>query len=381
MTTNLMQASREWATRPDDERFATLEDLQAATRDRRDNSWEADSFPMNRAVFTYGKEDPFKSALQVEVPGLAPLRMNNFSFGQVCQWVGAPAAYLAKLPTYLAAANLQTGANSTTAPTFPLVMNTQKDGITLRSINGNRYQRVWDTDVVSFLMGLRDRGWQTPPARPATQADVLHGNRMAGLSINVGDLVAPAGLYAGDRNMFAFMVNENRGLEVNHPGAKPTTLYRGFFLWATELAGMTYGFTTFWYSTVCGNHIVWGAQEVREHRRRHVGQGFRDFVAATPHLLTQYADGSTQADQDQILAATRKTLAPTFDLAVEEAQKRVDLSGKTILAAATQAQEEGEDPTTIWGMVQGITALARESQYADRRSTMDREAGKLLATA
>ena len=39
MTTNLDQASRQWASRPDDERYVSLEELGAAVRNRRQESY------------------------------------------------------------------------------------------------------------------------------------------------------------------------------------------------------------------------------------------------------------------------------------------------------------------------------------------------------
>ena len=39
---------------------------------------------------------------------------------------------------------------------------------------------------------------------------------------------------------------------------------------------------------------------------------------------------------------------------------------------------EGDDPTTVWGLVQGMTAVAREIPYADKRVSLERRAGALL---
>jgi len=56
-------------------------------------------------------------------------------------------------------------------------------------------------------------GWRVPPAHPlfadqpgvrlASEADVLWPDGFE-LSVRVGDAIAPAGLYLGDRSLFAF---------------------------------------------------------------------------------------------------------------------------------------------------------------------------------
>ena len=58
--------------------------------------------------------------------------------------------------------------------------------------------------ALDALMGFREKG-----IRIATEADVLRGAGF-GLSIRVGDKIAPAGLYASDHDMFVFMVNNDK---------------------------------------------------------------------------------------------------------------------------------------------------------------------------
>ena len=39
---------------------------------------------------------------------------------------------------------------------------------------------------------------------------------------------------------------------------------------------------------------------------------------------------------------------------------------------------EGEDVTTLWGMIQGMTAYSRNILHADKRVSLERRAGALL---
>ena len=73
-----------------------------------------------------------------------------------------------------------------------------------------------------------------------------------------------AGLYASDRDVFMFLIDEDHPIEVRNE-----RLSRGLFIWNSEVGKSSFGLTTFLYRYVCGNHIVWGAENVKEIRIRH----------------------------------------------------------------------------------------------------------------
>jgi hypothetical protein len=106
--TQLFATSHQWATRPDDQRFLSLEDLHASVATRRGESWTAT--PYTRELRVVPQADQL--ALSVFDPTAGErrdLELSNWSFGQLSQYAQAPAAYLRKLPADLAAINLQWG--------------------------------------------------------------------------------------------------------------------------------------------------------------------------------------------------------------------------------------------------------------------------------
>ncbi|MEJ7663389.1 MAG: hypothetical protein WKG07_29515 [Hymenobacter sp.] len=136
---------------------------------------------------------------------------------------------------------------------------------TVRSLP-SAYSRLWNADVVDGLVPALDWGWRVPPARPAvddprarpaTVEDILLGQESFGLSVKVGDMLAPAGVYAGDRDMFIFLVNPNRVIDDGMKG-----LMRGVFVWNSEVGAGAFKVRTFYLENVCGNHIVWSASGV-----------------------------------------------------------------------------------------------------------------------
>ncbi|MBK7143590.1 MAG: hypothetical protein IPH75_16125 [bacterium] len=53
-------------------------------------------------------------------------------------------------------------------------------------------------------------------------------------------------------------------------------------------------------------------------------------------------------------------------------------SQKEVFLAHATALQDGDDPSTLWRMVQGLTASARSLPHIDARVSLERRAGALL---
>ena len=96
---NVSRVSSEWFSRPDDERFLSLSDLHARVRARADAA--RTRVVESRALRVEARSDA-PERLNLIVPGDdAPIAPTNWSFGQLCSLVGAPASYLRTLPAAL----------------------------------------------------------------------------------------------------------------------------------------------------------------------------------------------------------------------------------------------------------------------------------------
>ena len=153
-----------------------------------------------------------------------PAKFTHYSFGQIASRVKAPPSYLRELPATLAAQNLNYGLANQKDPEASAKLLIHRNGdMLVRCFTSAKYQRIWNYEVSNQLQGLQEFGWRVPPARPAgldnertriaTEADCLVDRKFGSLSVKPGDTIAPAGLYASDRDMFVFMVNENAMLE------------------------------------------------------------------------------------------------------------------------------------------------------------------------
>jgi hypothetical protein len=86
-----------------------------------------------------------------------------------------------------------------------------------------------------------------------------------------GDFVLPqkgfngaTGLYAGEQDMFCFLIDPTGWEEIGGESFAP-----GFFIWNSEVGRRTVGIETFWFQSICSNHIVWDAMEVTTFSRKH----------------------------------------------------------------------------------------------------------------
>ena len=237
--TNLYDAHIQWVTRPADERFASLESLQAHVTNRRNGSSEE-----RRSL----KHIDVKLAPDgnLGVNGESPLAyFSNWSFGQLARAVGAPASYLRSLSPEMARDCLRYGLNQTDGDS-KLLIRESLDGFgqpQAAAFTGATYGRIWDADVLTNLIeAVMGSGWHVPPARDNNESE-------------------NAGIYASDRDMFAFLINDEHPIEIGN-----AKLGRGFFCWNSETGAGTFGLTTFLYNHMCDNQLVYGAQQVKDLR-------------------------------------------------------------------------------------------------------------------
>jgi hypothetical protein len=355
--TTLTKANGQWERRAPDERFSSVEAMHAAALTYQQEAAEADVRSARslrvRAV------DGDDVVLESKSGRLASL--TNWSFGQLANRAKAPAAYLRTLPAEVAAMALNCGLE--TAPEDEdedrgLRLLFKSNGTnTLRAITSRKYGRIWNADVTKRLVALKEQGpWQEAP-------QAFDGSR---------------GQYLSDRDMFSFFVdNDRRIFETKNGG-----LSRGFFAWNSEVGAASFGVMTFLYEYVCGNHRVWGAQNISEVRIRHVGasvdeRAFRELRA----VLVDYAEGSAEEDELKIERARTYELGTNKEEVID-AVFGLKLIPRKIVHEAYCLAEKREDwygnPRSAWGMGGALTEIARDLPNADERVSLERAGTKVL---
>lgn len=362
---NLHRASREWATRPDDQRFLSLEDLRAAVERRKVESWTA--APLTREMVVRADTQADEIGVEVYDPTAAQRRVltpTNYSFGQLASYGQAPASYLRKLPAQLAAINLQWGLEKLAPRENALVLGQSNGDNTLRAITSTSYGRIWDLDVVRSVEKANAAGnWKVPAASYATT-----NPRRA------------TTLYASDRDVFIFLVDPDHPVEI--PGDR-SPMFRGFMVWNSEVGSATFGLSTFLYRYVCDNRIIWGASNVQEIRIRHTSGAPERFAYEGAKFLNRYAQESTAQLVSVIHEAKRQEIPINEGKGETVAgwlQSRGFTKAQSTAAVETAQAEEGS-ARSLWDVIQGVTAYARSVPNTDERTQLESRAGKLLDLA
>jgi hypothetical protein len=143
--TTLTQAHQQWARRPSDERFVSLDEMAAFTRRQRTISQMGTIANRNLSVAPV-EDDPRSIAIMMDDDRVtAP---SHWAFGQLCQLVGAPASYMRTLPSDLVSDCLnQSMAQRKVEQVGWLSREDQ-----LSAVTGPTYGRIWNADVVDALV-------------------------------------------------------------------------------------------------------------------------------------------------------------------------------------------------------------------------------------
>ncbi len=341
--TNVRDASRELFSRPPDERFETLttlyeycDELRQRSRHTKEPSTEF------RPVLHEGR-------LAVRVNGHAPRFLNNWSFTQLCSFAGAAKETVNRLCPDTAARVL----TETLADRGNAQVDLQAlllDDTMIRAVNGARYRRLWNAEIVEMLVGAA-MGFEPPPR----------------------GFNGATGLYAGEQDMFVFMIDPNGWIDVRGEAFAP-----GFFVWNSEVGKRSVGVSTFWFQRCCANHILLDATEIVELTRRHVGNVHESLgvIRCVIEDLVRQRDARKDQFAAVIAKAMRAVLGPTAP-DVEDTLVRLGFTKALGKRATEIAREKGS--LTIWSVVDALTQLAREYSFAGSRTEADQRAASLLS--
>jgi hypothetical protein len=359
---------REWATRPDDERFTSLDDLLTAVTARKAVSRETTLRTSDLSAGYVTSDAPGDPGeLTVKTPHGDAL-LSNYSAGQLFGFADVPAAYMRRIPAPLAAINTAWGLKQTDlSRTKLLTLGTLGDATTrVRAFTGENYGRVYDADLVRAVKSFvdaTDGAWQVPAASYATS-----------------DPKRASTLYAGDRSTFVFLVNPSAGIDDGGSQVFPLVT-----VWNSEVGDRSLGLMTGWYRYVCDNRLIWGLRDDNVMRFRHTSGLPSRFQYEVLPFIRNWMNKGQRETAGQIETAKAKRIAPSAADAVKFLVGRK--FAESVATAAVEAAEreeargEGGDPLSVWGVLNGITSVARDLAHADARTDLEVAAGRLMALA
>lgn len=369
----LTVANREWVNRPADQRFTTLDALSDSVNARRKLSRAADIRLADLRLSVNGTGQLIANST------IAPATPSHWGFGQLSGLVGAPANYLRGLgDAELVARNLNRSLEKAekARETMKVMTVLDEDGgevNTLQAVTSKTYGRIWDADCVAAVQRIVERSggkFHNPKDWSGT----------------------PSGLYASDHDVFMFMID---GGSMVDGGSARDQLHRGFIVWNSETGAKTFGLMTFLFRVVCGNHLIWGAEDVTRLMIRHTSGGPTRFDTDAMPALEAYAHGSEKPVQDQIARAKSIRLITLVNLPGQTVDanplestdwirgfaKKFGFTAPEVRSAIQFARAEEGQCDSIWDMLNGLTASARAIEHMDTRLDLEKRAGALMNLA
>lgn len=338
----LTRANRQLYGRTADEVFSSLPELAAHCRLRQE---EAQDLWVRPAALTARAESD--RSLQLVAGDDGEFVLNDWSFGQLCRLAGVARETVNRLSADTAVRVL-----AETLPEGDKPLQLFTTAKRLRSIHGTAYTRLFDAELVGVI---EEYATDFQPPQLATGGGT--------------------GLYAGEQDMFAFLIDPTGWAEIEGEAFAP-----GFFVWNSEVGRRSLGIQTFWFQAVCQNHLVWDAVEVVDYSRKHTAsvRDALDEVRRIIETLVQRRD----ARRDGFQRVIRRAMQTTLGTDVEEVMKALAAHGysrATVQEALRMAERQGR--FTIFSLVDALTRMAGQLAYAGDRLLADEQAASLLALA
>ncbi|MBC7907105.1 MAG: DUF932 domain-containing protein [Rhodospirillaceae bacterium] len=373
---NVSRVASEWYARPADERFLSLSELYESVKGRAERSHTRTV--ESRAVRVEASRDDMEN-LALLLPGQdQPVAATHWSFGQLCSLVGAPSGYLRQLPAPLAGINLQYGLNHHRAEQVK-TLETEDGRLELRAVTGPDYGRIYDHELVSAVRRIAGNG--TGDTRWKVPGTLDWGTSTYNPFVDV--TAETTTLYASDRDVFLFLVDDTHPIEAGRlADGSPDLYFRGFYCWNSEVGSKTLGIASFYLRGVCQNRNLWGVEGFEEITIRHSKYAASRFAHEAAPALERFAASSPAPFIAGIRAARERVVARTDEERTDFLTKRAGF-GRNDAAKIidTVLREEGRAPESVFDFVQGITAVARTKEHQDARLDLEQRAKRLLDKA
>ena len=374
--------SSQWFSRPDDQKFLSLDEMISFKKADANNM--SSSVIDTHSLEVVGEVDPENPSrgdiFLAYKDGFGRTRESvptNWSFGQIAQLAGAPSGYLKDLPAPIASDCLKWGLQFNRSKDMIKVYDQNNNGGQLRAATGPDYGRIYDWEILEPINNLvKESGgrWKVP--------GMMTGSRN-GLAVYDPDIpvsLETTTLFASDRDVFVFLVDDQNPIEVGKlANGEPDLMFRGFYAWNSETGSKTAGIAAMYLRGVCMNRNLWGVENFQEIKIRHTKFAPDRFAYEARPALESFAHGATATFVEGVEMAKAAKVAKDDDDRLDFLTKRAGLSGRMAKAAMARHLEEEQKPVeTVWDAAQAITAIARDVPHQDARIEIERKAGALL---
>jgi hypothetical protein len=374
------EVSMQWMARPADQRFLSLTDLH----DYKKRFYEA-------AFQTRAKTDAFELlAPEINEPAdmhkltvgvkidrgdvteAREVSPTHWAFGQLAGLAKSPASFLRELPSQLVTDVLSWRLRHAREIEEIKLYGGEAE---LYAATGPDYGRIPDYEVVEAVIGVAGSGrgenlWKIP--------GVLNWND------NTYDPEAPitkdsTTLYASDRDVFMFLVDDRNPIEVGKlASGEPDLMFRGFYVQNSEVGSRSLKLAAFYLRGVCMNRNLWGVEGFESIKINHTRLAPSRWLQQAVPALNSYANGSETKLIRGVELAKQARVADDQEKAVEFLTARKFSLAKAKAILEQGEKEEGRPPRSAWDFAQCITANARNILNTDDRLEQEKVAQKIL---
>lgn len=374
------EVSMQWMRRPADQRFLNLDDLHAFKKQFWDGSFQTRAATNEVEIIAPEIKTPADmhrlsvgvKVREGDVTDVREVAPTNWAFGQMAQLAKSPAAFLRELPSPLVSDVLSWRLkHAREVEEIKLYGGSDE----LYAATGPDYGRIPDFEVVQAVRAIAGTGrgemrWKIP--------GVLDWRT------NIYDPEAPVTidsttLYASDRDVFMFLVDDRNPIEVGKlANGNPDLMFRGFFVQNSEVGSRSLKIAAFYLRGVCMNRCLWGVEGFEEIKINHTRLAPDRWLLQAVPALNSYANGSSEKLIAGVAAAKEAKVAEDQDAAMAFLKARNFSQSKAKMILEQGEKEEGHPPRSAWDMAQAITANARSALNTDDRLAQEVEAKRIL---
>lgn len=368
--------SKQWMSRPADQRFTSLDNLWSYKKSFWDGSFEqrcpTSDFEFVSPQVTTGEG---MHQLTVGLKSGLELAPTHHAFGQLATLAKAPASFLRELPSPLVVDVLNWRLRFAREVEEIKLYGSTGASAELYAATGPDYGRIPDFEVVDAVRaiagsGRGERRWKIPGVLD------WHTNMY---NPNAPVTAESTTLYASDRDCFMFLVDDRNPIEVGKlPSGEPDLMFRGFYVQNSEMATRALKVVAFYLRAVCMNRNLWGVEGLEEISIRHSRLAPDRWLHQAMPALNAYADGNTQKLLAGVTAAKEAKVADDHDKAIEFLANRKFSASRVKAILEIGEKEEGHEPRSAWDFAQAITAYARNTLNTDDRLNIELEAKRIL---
>lgn len=369
-----MELNRECWSRPDDERFLSLDELRAHVGRQQAASQQFD-IALPELTFL---GDPDRDFLGVQGPDGEELSISHWATSQLCQHVGAPADYIRSLPANVAAMNLQASAMRFN-DSSQLYVDTDRDQI--RAVTSPSYGRIHNADVVDRMIYMAEHAadtWKVPGCM-----DWATSSYDPTLPVTLESTT----LFAGDRDMAIFLCNDLDPIEVGKlDDGSPDLMFRGIFARNSEVGYSKLELFTAMMRGICANRCMWGVQGFESFEIVHTQAAPGRFKDEIRPFLDNF--GQNMGDKQLLVDGVKLAKEPLVRLkGKDESERRENqVSFLTELGFSAKIANDiisHEAPGTpridsVWDVSNKLTSFAQTVPHGDSRLVYEHAATGLL---